>query len=340
MKQSAPISVGMPEGEGFKEAYQGRVGRRGFLSCVASMTAYSLRAQPPAIPIIDTHIHLFDTTRPQGVPYPAKDNAKLFQPALPDRYRRIAQPLGVVGAIEIEASPWIEDNLWVLEVAAKDTIVVGTVGNLEPGKPEFAEYLERYHRNPLFRGIRYGNLWGRDIGVELNKPEFIEGLKLLAEADLVLDTANPKPTLIEAMVRVTDKVPNLRVVIDHLPQLDPPTESSAQQQYAANLRELAKRPQVYVKLSGVLRRVNGQVPSDLNFYRPRLDQLLDIFGENHVVFGSDWPNGDNWGPFETILGVVREYFTAKGREVAEKYFWKNSIAAYRWIRRDPSQPQA
>jgi predicted TIM-barrel fold metal-dependent hydrolase len=274
------------------------------------------------------------------VPYPGKDNATLYQPALPERYRGIAQPLGVTGAIEIEASPWIEDNLWVLEVAAKDSIVVGTVGNLEPGKPEFAEYLERYHRNPLFRGIRYGNLWGRDIGAEINKPEFIAGLKLLAEAGLVLDTANPRPELIETMVRVTDKVPELRIVIDHLPQLDPPAELPARQQYEANLRELARRPQVYVKVSEVLRRVNGRVPTDLNFYRPRLDQLWDIFGEDHLVYGSDWPNGDNWAPFETGLGVVRDYFTAKGRAAAEKYFWKNSVAAYRWIRRDPSQPQA
>ncbi|MGA3234779.1 MAG: amidohydrolase family protein [Bryobacteraceae bacterium] len=317
------------------------VGRRSFLTgAIAIAAAQGLEAQASPIPIIDTHIHLFDTTRPQGVPYPNKDNAKLYQPALPERYRKIAQPHGVVGAIEIEASPWIEDNLWVLEVAAKDTIMVGTVGDLEPGKPEFPEYLERYHRNPLFRGIRYGNLWGRDIGVDLNKPEFIEGLKLLAEANLVLDTANPRPALIEAMVRVTDKVPKLRIVIDHLPQLDPPTESPARGQYEANLRELAKRPQVYVKVSEVLRRVDGQVPTDLNFYRPRLDQLWDIFGEDHLVFGSDWPNGDNWAPFETVLSVVREYFNGKGRAVAEKYFWKNSVAAYQWIRRDPSQPQA
>jgi L-fuconolactonase len=306
------------------------------------VTVQTLSAQPAAfnIPIIDSHIHLFDTSRPQGVPYPSKDNAKLYQPALPERYRGITRSLGVVGAIEVEASPWIEDNLWVLDVAAKDTIVVGTVGNLEPGKPEFAEYLERYHRNPLFRGIRYGNLWGRDIGPELDKPAFIEGLKLLADAGLVLDTANPVPALIESMVRVTDKVPKLRIVIDHLPQLDPPAESRARERYENNLRELAKRPQVYVKVSEVLRRVNGQVPVDLNFYRPRLDQLWDIFGEDRLVFGSDWPNGDNWGPFETVLSVVREYFAGKGRVAAEKYFWKNSVAAYRWIRRDPSQPQA
>ncbi len=314
--------------------------RRAFLSGMTALAVQNLIAQPAPIPIIDTHIHLFDTTRPQGVPYPDKNNATLYKPAFPDRYRKIAQPLGVVGAIEVEASPWIEDNLWVLDVAAKDTIIVGTVGDLEPGKPEFQEYLERYHRNPLFRGIRYGNLWGRNISAELSKPEFIAGLKLLADANLVLDTANPRPELIEAMVRVSDKVPNLRIVIDHLPQLDPPAESAALKQYEANLRELAKRPQVYVKISEVLRRVNGRVPTDLNFYRPRLDQLWGIFGEDHVVFGSDWPNADNWAPYETGLSLVREYFTGKGRAAAEKYFWRNSVAAYHWIRRDPSQPQA
>ena len=314
--------------------------RRTFISGMAALTAQNLIGQPAPIPIIDAHIHLFDTTRPQGVPYPDKNNATLYQPAFPERYRKIAQPLGVVGAIEIEASPWIEDNLWVLDVAAKDTIIVGTVGNLEPGKPEFPEYLERYHRNPLFRGIRYGNLWGRDIGAELSKSEFVTGLKLLADASLVLDTANPRPDLIGSMVRITDQVPNLRIVIDHLPQLDPPANSAALKQYEANLRELAKRPQVYVKISEVLRRVNGRVPTDLNFYHTRLDHLFDIFGEDHLIFGSDWPNADNWAPFEIGLGVVREYFIGKRRAAVEKYFWKNSVAAYRWIRRDPSQPQA
>ena len=63
------------------------------------------------------------------------------------------RPLGIVGAVKIEASPWVEGNLWVLEVAERDTIVVGVVGNLEPGSSDFAEVLERYHKNRLFRGI-------------------------------------------------------------------------------------------------------------------------------------------------------------------------------------------
>jgi len=295
--------------------------------------------RPIGIPVIDTHIHLFDTTRPEGVPWPNKNNAVLYQPALPDRYRKIAVPLGIKGAIEVECSTWLEDNQWVLDVAGKDTIMVGTVGNLEPGKPEFRRQLERFHRNPLFRGIRYGNLWGRNLGAELNKPEFVAGLKLMAEAGLVLDTANPNAALMDEVVRLTDKVPNLRVVIDHLPQLNPPEEAAARSSYQANLREVGKRPQVYVKISEVLRRVDGRVPDDVAFYRPRLDELFGVFGENRVLFGSDWPNSDQWAQYPVVFSVVREYFMAKGQAVAEKYFWKNSVAAYRWTPREPGQPR-
>lgn len=295
-------------------------------------------AQPAPFPIIDTHIHLFDPTRPQGVPWPEKNDAVLYKPALPERYRKIATPLGITGAIEVEASPWLEDNQWVLDIAAKDAIIVGTVGDLEPGKPDFRKHLERFHSNPLFRGIRYGNLWGRDLSAELSRPEFISDLKELAEAGLALDTADQDPVLIAAVVRLTDRIPTLRVVIDHLPQLNPPAEPSAHHAYQSDLRELGKRPQVYVKVSEVLRRVNGLVPTDLNFYRPRLDQLWGIFGEDRLLYGSDWPNSDLWGTYPQVLNVVREYFAGKGRAAAEKYFWKNSVAAYRWVKRNASQP--
>ena len=285
-----------------------------------------------SIPIIDTHIHLFDTARPQGVPWPDKKDAVLYQPALPGRYRKVTEGLGIVGAIEIECSPWLEDNQWVLDVAARDATIVGTIGDLEPGHPQFHTQLERFARNPLFRGIRYGNLWGRDLGKELEKPEFIGGLKALAEAGLALDTANPTSALVTDVVRLTDRVLHLRVVMDHMPELDPTTAD------LVNLRELSKRPQVYVKVSGVLRRVAGRVPIDTDFYRGRLDAIWDIFGPDRLIYGSDWPNSDPLGTYPQVLKIVEEYFHAKGTAAAEKYFWRNSIAAYRWIKRDARQP--
>jgi L-fuconolactonase len=316
--------------------------RRTFLGAAAGVGLPDIfmdkLAGATTVPIIDTHIHLFDPGRPQGVPWPEKNNQVLYRPALPDRYRKVTQGLGVVGAIEVEASPWLEDNQWVLDIAAKDTIIVGTVGDLEPGQPKFRDNLERFHRNPLFRGIRYGNLWGRDLTAQLTRTEFISDLKALADDGLVLDTANQTPALIADVVRLTDRVSTLRVIIDHLPQMDPPADAAARRAVEADLRELGKRPQVYVKVSEVLRRVGGKVPEHLDFYRDRLDEFWDIFGQDRLLYGSDWPNSDLWGSYPQVLKIVREYFTAKGTAAAEKYFWKNSLAAYHWTKRNASQP--
>jgi L-fuconolactonase len=292
-----------------------------------------------AIPIIDTHIHLFDPHRPQGIPWPEKSDSVLFQPALPSRYREVTEGLGIAGAIVVECSPWLEDNQWVLDIAGEDTIIVGMVGNLEPGQPDFRRQLDRFHRNPLFRAIRYGNLWGRDLSAQVSEPRFISDLRALADAGLALDTANPDAALIAAIVRLTEHVPNLRVVVDHLAQMEPPAEVQARRFAKANLEELGKQPQVYVKVSEVLRRVGGQVPCATSFYRDRLDEIWDLFGPDRLLYGSDWPNSDSWGTLPQALKIVREYFFSKGRAAAEKLFWRNSISAYRWVKREGSQPQ-
>ena len=313
------------------------INRRTFLGVTGVAVAPGImQADQPSI--IDTHMHLFDTRRPGGVPWPEQKDTILYRPALPERYHKIAAPLGIKGFIEVEASPLLEDNQWVMDTGSKDPLFLGTVGNLHVGKPGFANNLERFHRSPLFLGIRYGNIWGWDLGRELSNPTFISDLKILADAGLEMDTADPDPALIAAVLRLTDKVPTLRVVIDHLPQLEPPKEEKALRAYQSNLREFGKRPQVYVKISEVPRRVGGRVPQDLNFYRPRLDELWGIFGEDRLMYGSDWPNSDLWGPYSLALRLVREYVSEKGQAVAEKFFGKNSVAAYRWIKRPQMAP--
>ena len=310
--------------------------RRSFLAAAAA--AAPLAAQSGPIPIIDTHIHLFDTERPEGVPWPPKDDKIRYKQALPERYRRVTKSLNVVGAIEVEASPWLEDNQWVLDVAEKDTIVVGTVGNLDPGKEGFRENLERFHKNPLFRGIRHSYLWGDNLREDLGRPRVIADLKHMAQEDLVLDTANPSIELLEDVVRLSDAVPNLRIILDHLPNLKMPTEAPAKAAHAAAMREVSARDKIFVKLSAVLQRRGDAISYDIETYRPRLDELYAAFGPDRVLYGSDWPNSDPLGEYPRVLGIVKDYFQGKTREEREKYFWRNSAKVYKWVKRADNQP--
>jgi L-fucono-1,5-lactonase len=303
--------------------------RRSFLAAtLTGATASIVRAEAPALPIIDTHLHLYDPTRPQGAPYPRTPNPRPF---LPRDYREAATPLGISGGIKVEAGPWVEDNLWVLMTIENEPIIVGMIGCLDPAKPEFREYLERYHRNRLFLGIRYGNIWeGHNLVAAVQNPDFIANMKAFAQTGLTLEVANPRLDLIDATVRLTDKVPDLRVVLGHLQALPLPTAPDVLKSYSNHLRELRNR-KVYTKISGLPRRVaNEQPQADPAIYTPMLDLFWDIFGEDFLVYA---------GVNKIALEVLRSYFTAKGQGAAEKFFWKNSVPAYKWVRRDPKQPQ-
>lgn len=299
-------------------------------SAAVSVTVSSANASDggDAIPIIDTHFHLYDQTRPQGAPFPFTPNAPPF---LPKHFRETAAPLGIVGGIKVEASPWVEDNLWVLMMIENEPMIVGMVGNLDPVKEDFREFLERYHRNKLFLGIRYGNVWkGQDLVTAIQKPSVIDNMKVFAQTGLTLEVANPRLDLIEATVRLTDKVPELRVVLGHLQALPLPTDPAVRKSYAGHLAELKQR-KAFVKLSGLPGpRSSNPAPPDPAVYKPGLDFIYDIFGEDLLVYA-----GRNKANLETF----KSYFGAKGRPAVEKFFWRNSIAAFKWIKRDPSQPQ-
>ena len=321
--------------------------RREFVSSLATLPFAAkgvLAGQDarPSFPIIDTHIHLFDKTRPEGAPYP-RDVPGGGEPvqgmiALPNRYEAIVAPFGVVGAIVVEASPRLDDNQWILDVAANEPIIVGLVGRIDPADPAFGKNLDRLSKDPLFLGIRQGRL---HLG--LDNPAYIANLQLLADADCSMDVATPSHgmTVTEVLVKVLDKVPSLRLVMDHLPDVRFPDQAT-KDTYLMYLRELGKRPQVYIKLSEVVRTWGGEVSTSLYLYRDWLDELWEIFGEDRVIFGSDWPHSESleFNSYPNVFGIAQAYARSKGPSVMEKVFWKNSLKPYRWVQRLPSQRQA
>jgi predicted TIM-barrel fold metal-dependent hydrolase len=305
--------------------------RRAFLATTAALALPSSQAAGPNT-VIDTHTHFYDPARPQGVPWPPKNDNVLYRTVLPKEFGEMTRPLGVTGTVVVEASPWLEDNQYILDLAAKDPVIVGTVGNLDPSQPEFEEHLARFHKNPLFRGIRVGQ---RGIRAGLENDRFRSSVKALAAAGLEMDAIGD-PTLLADVVRLTDHVADLRIVIDHMP-FDPPADPKARGTYQTALRELGKRQRVYAKVSNVPRKVGDRVPDDVNYYRPALDELWEVFGADRLIYGSNWPVSAHIAPYDVALKIVRAYFGAKGADASEKYFARNSQTAYRWVER-PGNP--
>jgi L-fuconolactonase len=278
--------------------------------------------------VIDTHTHFYDPERPQGVPWPPRGDKLLYRRVLPRDYRALPVPRPVTGTVVVEASPWVEDNQWVLDLAAREPFIVGLVGNLPVGTKEFAGHLKRFAAHKLFRGIR---LRDRKLEGTLEDQLFLGDLKLLADYNLSLDLVGGMEILGFA-TRLKVQVPDLRIVIDHLAGVvvdgkPPPAE------WVQQMRALSAKPKVYCKLSGLVEgtgRSDGTAPRDVEFYRPVLDAMRAVFGSQRLMYASNWPVSERFAPLATVQGIIADYFRNQGRQAEEAVFAKTAKAAYRW----------
>lgn len=307
-----------------------RVVRNILGAAVAAVGSISVEAEGDGdMEIVDTHTHFYDPTRPQGVPWP-QPGTPLYRKVLPADWKALANPLGIHKTVVVEASKWVEDNQWILELAEREKCIVGFVGNLDPGAAEFADQLKRFAANPVFRGVRVGGV--RLIkGVE--EPEFLAGIKQLVDRDLSLDV-NGGPDLLMAVDKLAVKVPELRIVVDHVGGAgDAANPSSA---WKEGIKAAARHAKVWCKVSGLVEGAGGgkgNAPKEAGYYAPVLDMVWHAFGEDRLVFGSNWPVSDRGASFEVVVGLVQQYFTRKGKLAARKYFSDNGKAVYKWIDR-------
>lgn len=275
------------------------------------------------VPILDTHTHFYDPFRPQGVPWPAPDDRLLYRTVLPDAFRALAEPEGVAGTIAIEASPWPDDNLWLLDLVESEPFVVGVVGNLVPGSDGFAASLATRAAHPKFCGIRcHGATCGK-IDASARRD-----MERLADADLSMD-ALIGPEQFEDVLAVAEAIPGLRIVIDHLGSM-PVSGKALESRWTERYRRAAALPNVFMKASALMFHSGLRpAPTDLDFYRPTLDTLWETFGADRLLYASDWPVCEIAGSYAATIGLVKRYFAEKGEAASARFFEQNARRVYR-----------
>jgi L-fuconolactonase len=147
----------------------------------------------------------------------------------------------------------------------------------------------------------------------LDDVAFVSDLKLLADHDLSLDLVGGVEILAFAD-RLAQMMPALRIIIDYLPGVAgdgkaPPAD------WLEKMKPLARRPEVYLKLSGLVEgtgKADGSAPRDVEFYRPLLDAMTKMFGPERLVCASNWPVSERLATLATIQGMVGDYFRSHG----------------------------
>jgi len=280
--------------------------------------------------MIDTHIHLYDTTRESGVPWPPQDDTVLYKPHLPDEFKAVSKPVGLTGVIVVEASDRPEDNQWVLDLVKDDEFFVALVGNIDPYEPDFEERLANLQKDPRVVGLRLRN--GRQRkAIDYTDPKLLQSLRAVAQAglsvDLLLNGAGVEA--VKKADQLARTIPELRIVIDHVIGYDFDGRSVPADWIAA-VEKLGENKNVWCKVSGLYQRsVPQPAPKTLSHYEEVLEVLWKNLGPERLVFGSNWPCTKKSGDYTSYVKLVNQYFSKKGDNASERYFWMNAVEAYR-----------
>lgn len=277
--------------------------------------------------LIDTHIHLYDTTRDIEMSWPPKSDKVLYKPQLPTEYSRVAKAAGVTGVVIVEASNHLADNRWVLDLVKGDDFYLGLVGNIDVYRSDFEKQLRKLKRDPRFVGVRTRG----PKPIDYSDPRVLANLRLLAKHDLTMDYLTNHGGIpgIEKIDRVARAIPNLRIVVNHCLGYDFDGKPPARQWIAA-VKRLAANQNVSCKFSGLYQRsVLQPAPQDIDHYLAVLDVLWQSFGKKRLIYGSNWPVTKHTDTYASYLELVDRFISLKGQDAREYYYWKNAATAYR-----------
>ena len=277
------------------------------------------------IPIVDTHIHLYDTGRSEGLPWPPKTDKVLYRPVLPKHFDAIAKDNQITATVIVEASKWVPDNQWVLDLVAHDREkYIGLVGSLEIGTAGFAGDLRQLSKDKRYVGIRLRERPGDE---HFFTDEVWRDLKLLAEMDQTLDVLMFKFSL-DDVAMIADRLPKLKILINHVAGADIDGKP-VDKKWLAGVKRASSHENVHCKISGLFQQSHrSPSPTDVAFYKPTLDALTTAFGEDRLIYGSNWPVSMKGGKYGDYKKVVFDYYRPKGKTFMEKLLYKNAMKFY------------
>ena len=271
---------------------------------------------------IDSHQHFWKYSEAE-YPWIGK-GTPLQRDWLPADLEREAAKVHIDGSVAVQARQTIEESRWLLKVADESPFIKGVVGWVDLQSESVGEDLAALSKHKKFVGVRHV-VQGEPDSQFMLKPEFLRGLGKLKQFNLTYDLLL-YPKHLPAAVKVVRQFPEQSFVLDHIAK--PMIRAGLIQPWRDDIKELAKRQNVFCKISGMVTeaKLQGWKKED---FRPYLDIVHQAFGEERLMFGSDWPVCLLAGSYEQVHGLAADYFNQFSDEAQRKLFGGNAARFYR-----------
>lgn len=274
--------------------------------------------------IIDAHHHFWQY---DPVQYPWIDEAKsrLQRDFLPQHLAAEIKVAGVDGVVSVQARQTLDETRWLLDFAERNEFIRGVVGWAPLISPRVDEELAPLAERNKLKAVRHVLQDEPDPDYML-RSDFNDGIRCLARYGLAYDILVFEGQLPQA-IQLIDRHPAQIFVLDHIAK--PRIGEGLLSPWRENIRELARRQNVYCKISGMATEADWQrwTPEQL---RPYYDVVLEAFGPQRLMFGSDWPVCLLACDYRLWKDLVGEFFIAELSPAEQKrILGETAIEAYR-----------
>ncbi len=275
--------------------------------------------------IVDAHQHLWNLDR-VAYPWLTPEFGVLCRTYEAPELEPQLAPAGVTHTVLVQSANSYADTEYMFEQAGRYPWIVGVVGWAPLLLPDVAaRAIERYRRNPLFVGVRH-LIHNEPDPKWLLQERVIESLRLLADNGLTFDVVATLPEHMECIPVLSEKIPALRMVIDHLGQ--PPIQTRSLGRWGVDLKVAASNPNVYAKISGLgtaSGNWEGWTAEDL---RPYVEYALEVFGVERCMCGGDWPVSVLAGGYVKAWTAYRSLLTGLPTEAQNRVLAGTAVEFY------------
>lgn len=271
---------------------------------------------------VDAHQHFwqFDPVRDSWI-----DDAMVViqKDFMPEDLQTLLVENGFDGCVAVEAHQSEAQTEFLVEQANNNPFIKGLVGWVDLQAENISERLKHFSQFKIIKGFRHV-LQGEPQRDLMLSPNFIRGIAALQQFDFTYDILIFPDQLIYAKNLVA-QFPEQKFVIDHLAK--PYIRKKGIKEWTLDIESIAKLPNVYCKVSGMVTEADWKGWEKENF-RPYIDVVVENFGIDRIMFGSDWPVCLVAASYKEVVDIVKDYFSTFSADEQEKVFGGNAVSFY------------